>query len=206
VTARFSPPTRAGAPRDAGRDATREGRALEPVPHRIASLTRRDLGNPAAGGSEQLGHQVTLVCGGPAARRDYRVVSAGGDIGHFFLAPRALPVKSGQSTCWSRCVQRLAVSDAAVALRTDAAPCEPRAHRCVAVAFSLIRLPHAVGDWNGGRWPATAATDSPSPSRQRPLPPWKKSVWQPTASASFTTGSRSLVSYCPRRRNRCSWP
>ncbi|MFI1828702.1 glycosyltransferase family 4 protein [Streptomyces sp. NPDC020412] len=70
-------------------------------PRRIVFLSRRDLGNPAAGGSEilvdrladgltRLGHQVTLVCGGPAARRDYRVVSAGGDLGHFLRAPRAL--------------------------------------------------------------------------------------------------------------------
>ncbi|XLE00388.1 glycosyltransferase family 4 protein [Streptomyces sp. 184] len=68
---------------------------------RITFLARRDLGNPAAGGSELLvdrlaggltahGHQVTLVCGGPAAYRDYRVVSAGGDAGHFLRARRAL--------------------------------------------------------------------------------------------------------------------
>jgi glycosyltransferase involved in cell wall biosynthesis len=60
-------------------------------------LARRDLDNPAAGGSEllvdrladgltHLGHQVTLLCGGPAAYRDYRVVSAGGDLGHFLRA------------------------------------------------------------------------------------------------------------------------
>ncbi|GAA2243871.1 glycosyltransferase family 4 protein [Streptomyces amakusaensis] len=69
-------------------------------------LSRRDLGNPAAGGSEllvdrlaggltRLGHQVTLVCGGPAARRDYRVVSAGGDLGHFLRARGALARRVG---------------------------------------------------------------------------------------------------------------
>ncbi|MFD3659710.1 glycosyltransferase family 4 protein [Streptomyces sp. NPDC058659] len=68
-----------------------------PVPRRITFLARRDLANQAAGGSELLidriadgltvdGHEVTLVCGGPAAARDYRVVSAGGDASHF---PRA---------------------------------------------------------------------------------------------------------------------
>ncbi|MFW6724267.1 glycosyltransferase family 4 protein [Streptomyces sp. MAR4 CNY-716] len=78
-----------------GRDA--EGHAAR----RITFLARRDLGNPAAGGSELLvdrlaggltdhGHQVTLVCGGPAAYRDYRVVSAGGDAAHFLRARRAL--------------------------------------------------------------------------------------------------------------------
>ncbi|MFK0111933.1 glycosyltransferase family 4 protein [Streptomyces sp. NPDC091217] len=68
--------------------------AFPSAPQRIAFLARRDLGNSAAGGSELLvdgvaqgltaaGHQVTLVCGGPAAVRDYRVVSAGGDTGHY---------------------------------------------------------------------------------------------------------------------------
>lgn len=68
-------------------------------PRRIVFLARRDLGNAAAGGSELLidriadgltaqGHQVTLLCGGPAAERDYRVVSAGGDADHFLRAPR----------------------------------------------------------------------------------------------------------------------
>ncbi|MER5309478.1 glycosyltransferase family 4 protein [Streptomyces sp. NPDC002773] len=68
-----------------------------PAPRRITFLARRDLANQAAGGSELLidriadglttdGHEVTLVCGGPAASRGYRVVSAGGDASHF---PRA---------------------------------------------------------------------------------------------------------------------
>ncbi|MGW0469148.1 glycosyltransferase family 4 protein [Streptomyces sp. NPDC003027] len=68
-----------------------------PLPRRITFLARRDLANRAAGGSELLidriadgltagGHEVTLVCGGPAAPRDYRVVSAGGDAGHFLRA------------------------------------------------------------------------------------------------------------------------
>lgn len=72
-----------------------------PAPRRIVFLARRDLANPAAGGSELLvdriaqgltahGHQVSLLCGGPAAYRDYRVVSAGGDAGHFLRAKRAL--------------------------------------------------------------------------------------------------------------------
>ncbi|MFF1447274.1 glycosyltransferase family 4 protein [Streptomyces sp. NPDC058274] len=71
--------------------------ALPPHPRRIVFLARRDLDNPAAGGSEllvdrladgltQLGHQVTLLCGGPTAYRDYRVVSAGGDLGHYLRA------------------------------------------------------------------------------------------------------------------------
>lgn len=76
------------------------------TPRRIVFLARRDLGNPAAGGSELLidriaegltahGHQVTLLCGGPAAYRDYRVVSAGGDAGHFLRARRALTRQVG---------------------------------------------------------------------------------------------------------------
>ncbi|MER5459888.1 glycosyltransferase family 4 protein [Streptomyces sp. NPDC002668] len=77
-----------------------------PHPRRIVFLARRDLGNPAAGGSELLidriadgltahGHQVTLLCGGPAAFRDYRVVSAGGDAGHFLRARRAFERQVG---------------------------------------------------------------------------------------------------------------
>ncbi|MCF6524766.1 glycosyltransferase family 4 protein [Streptomyces sp. JJ36] len=76
------------------------------LPRRIVFLARRDLGNPAAGGSELLvdriadgltdhGHQVTLLCGGPAAYRDYRVVSAGGDADHFLRARRALARQVG---------------------------------------------------------------------------------------------------------------
>ncbi|WP_328946023.1 glycosyltransferase family 4 protein [Streptomyces sp. NBC_00250] len=70
---------------------------VAPVPRRITFLARRDLANRAAGGSELLidriadgltadGHDVTLLCGGPAAARDYRVVSAGGDASHFLHA------------------------------------------------------------------------------------------------------------------------
>ncbi|ARF55194.1 glycosyltransferase family 4 protein [Streptomyces gilvosporeus] len=77
-----------------------------PLPRRIVFLARRDLGNPAAGGSELLvdriadgltahGHDVTLLCGGPAAERGYRVISAGGDAGHFLRAPRELPRRIG---------------------------------------------------------------------------------------------------------------
>ncbi|MER7987174.1 glycosyltransferase family 4 protein [Streptomyces noursei] len=77
-----------------------------PLPHRIVFLARRDLGNPAAGGSELLvdriaegltghGHQVTLLCGGPASERDYRVVSAGGDASHFLRVPRQLTRAAG---------------------------------------------------------------------------------------------------------------
>ncbi|WP_405879575.1 glycosyltransferase family 4 protein [Streptomyces sp. NBC_01136] len=74
--------------------------ALPPQPRRIVFLAHRDLGNRSAGGSEilvdrladgltGLGHQVTLLCGGPAAFHDYRVVSAGGDLGHFLRARSA---------------------------------------------------------------------------------------------------------------------
>jgi glycosyltransferase involved in cell wall biosynthesis len=80
--------------------------ASPPQPRRIVFLARRDLGNPAAGGSEllvdrladgltRLGHQVTLVCGGPAAYRDYRVVSAGGDLSHHLRARSAFARQVG---------------------------------------------------------------------------------------------------------------
>ncbi|MGP3979791.1 glycosyltransferase family 4 protein [Streptomyces sp. KR80] len=79
---------------------------VPPLPRRIVFLARRDVGNPDAGGSELLvdrlagglttdGHQVTLVCGGPAANRDYRVVSAGGDASHFLRAKRAFARQIG---------------------------------------------------------------------------------------------------------------
>ncbi|MDI3408268.1 glycosyltransferase family 4 protein [Streptomyces cavernicola] len=80
--------------------------ARPPHPRRIVFLSRRDLGNEAAGGSELLvdqlaggltrsGHQVTLLCGGPAAYRDYRVVSAGGDLGHYLRARSAFARQVG---------------------------------------------------------------------------------------------------------------
>ncbi|MEV0258528.1 glycosyltransferase family 4 protein [Streptomyces sp. NPDC050732] len=92
---------RAAAPRRAERPP-----APPPQPRRIVFLAHRDLGNPAAGGSELLvdrladglsglGHQVTLLCGGPAAYRDYRVVSAGSDLGHFVRARSAFTRQVG---------------------------------------------------------------------------------------------------------------
>jgi len=77
-----------------------------PQPRRIVFLAHRDLDNPQAGGSEllvdrladgltRLGHQVTLLCGGPASYRDYRVVSAGGAYGHFLHARTAFAQQIG---------------------------------------------------------------------------------------------------------------
>ncbi|MFG2222074.1 glycosyltransferase family 4 protein [Streptomyces sp. NPDC048644] len=97
----FAPPTRAAglpAPPSPPTRTTPPPPAAA-SPRRIVFLARRDLGNPAAGGSELLvdriaegltahGHDVTLLCGGPAADRAYRVISAGGDAGHFLRAPR----------------------------------------------------------------------------------------------------------------------
>ncbi|MGW0816043.1 glycosyltransferase family 4 protein [Streptomyces viridiviolaceus] len=82
--------------------------ALPPHPRRITFLAHRDLGNPSAGGSEllvdrladgltRLGHQVTLLCGGPASFRDYRVVSAGGSYGHFLRARSAFARQVGET-------------------------------------------------------------------------------------------------------------
>ncbi|GAB3959920.1 glycosyltransferase family 4 protein [Streptomyces sparsus] len=104
------PPVAARAAAPPAQRRTAEAGGSGPVspgaPRRIVFLARRDLGNPAAGGSELLidriaagltdhGHQVTLLCGGPAAYRDYRVVSAGGDAGHFLRARRALSRQVG---------------------------------------------------------------------------------------------------------------
>ncbi|GAA5613293.1 glycosyltransferase family 1 protein [Streptomyces platensis] len=107
-----SPPPAAPAPSASGPP----GSGPPPLPRRIVFLARRDLGNPAAGGSELLvdriaeglsahGHQVTLLCGGPpsaglpgrggAPTRGYRVVSAGGDAGHFLRVPRQLARRVG---------------------------------------------------------------------------------------------------------------
>ncbi|MFE7856841.1 glycosyltransferase family 4 protein [Streptomyces sp. NPDC057403] len=82
--------------------------ALPPHPRRIVFLAHRDLDNPAAGGSELLvdrlaegltglGHQVTLICGGPAAHRDYKVVSAGGEFGHYLRARSAFARQVGET-------------------------------------------------------------------------------------------------------------
>lgn len=86
--------------------ASRHRPALPPHPRRIVFLAHRDLANPSAGGSEllvdrladgltRLGHQVTLLCGGPAAFRDYRVVSAGGAYGHYLRARSAFARQVG---------------------------------------------------------------------------------------------------------------
>ncbi|MGW0334767.1 glycosyltransferase family 4 protein [Streptomyces sp. NPDC003011] len=86
--------------------ASQHPSALPPPPRRIVFLAHRDLDNPAAGGSEllvdrladgltRLGHQVTLLCGGPASYRDYRVVSAGGEFGHFLRARSAFARQVG---------------------------------------------------------------------------------------------------------------
>ncbi|MFJ9152861.1 glycosyltransferase family 4 protein [Streptomyces sp. NPDC102270] len=82
--------------------------ALPPPPRRIVFLAHRDLDNPAAGGSEllvdrladgltRLGHQVTLLCGGPASYRGYRVVSAGGEFGHYLRARTAFARQVGET-------------------------------------------------------------------------------------------------------------
>ncbi|MEV2212324.1 glycosyltransferase family 4 protein [Streptomyces sp. NPDC050997] len=98
--------------------ASQHPSALPPPPRRIVFLAHRDLDNPAAGGSEllvdrladgltRLGHQVTLLCGGPASPtlgsaraggapvRDYRVVSAGGEFGHYLRARSAFARQVG---------------------------------------------------------------------------------------------------------------
>ncbi|MGV4923952.1 glycosyltransferase family 4 protein [Streptomyces sp. BHT-5-2] len=80
--------------------------AAPPLPRRIVFLARRDLANPAAGGSELLvdriadgltahGHDVTLLCGGQTAEHGYRVLSAGGDAGHFLRVPRQVARRTG---------------------------------------------------------------------------------------------------------------
>ncbi|WP_208026206.1 glycosyltransferase family 4 protein [Amycolatopsis acidicola] len=67
-------------------------------PRHLVLVAGRDLAHPRAGGSELLvdrlatgmadrGHSVTLLCGGPAARRTYRVVRSGGSLSQFALAP-----------------------------------------------------------------------------------------------------------------------
>ncbi|NEB02445.1 glycosyltransferase family 4 protein [Streptomyces sp. SID13726] len=106
-------PLHAGLPQPAQRHPAQHGSphhlpALPPPPRRIVFLAHRDLGNPAAGGSELLvdrlaegltglGHQVTLLCGGPAAYRDYRVVSAGGEFGHYLRARTAFTRQVGET-------------------------------------------------------------------------------------------------------------
>lgn len=98
-----------GDPRHTGHPwAPQHGPAHPPPPRRIVFLAHRDLGNPAAGGSEllvdrlaegltALGHQVTLICGGPATFRDYRVVSAGGEFGHYLRARSAFARQVGET-------------------------------------------------------------------------------------------------------------
>ncbi|ALC24674.1 glycosyltransferase family 4 protein [Streptomyces pristinaespiralis] len=79
---------------------------LSGSPRHIVFLAHRDLGNSAAGGSELLvdqlaqgltarGHRITLLCGGPAVHRSYRVVSAGGRLGHYAGARSAFARQVG---------------------------------------------------------------------------------------------------------------
>lgn len=67
---------------------------------RVVIVAGRDLSHARAGGSEVLvdnlargmaarGHEVTLLCGGPVGSRPYRVISAGGALSQFVLAPLA---------------------------------------------------------------------------------------------------------------------
>ncbi|GGP85678.1 glycosyl hydrolase [Streptomyces griseomycini] len=94
------------SPRIALPGAPQHPPALPAHPRRIVFLAHRDLGNPSAGGSEllvdrladgltRLGHQVTLLCGGPASFRDYRVVSAGGTYDHYLRARSAFARQVG---------------------------------------------------------------------------------------------------------------
>ncbi|MGW0187719.1 glycosyltransferase family 4 protein [Streptomyces sp. NPDC003362] len=98
------PPLRAALPAPPQHRPT----ALPPPPRRIVFLAHRDLGNPAAGGSEllvdrlaegltRLGHEVTLLCGGPASYRDYRVVSVGGPYDHYLRARSAFARQVGET-------------------------------------------------------------------------------------------------------------
>ena len=65
---------------------------------RIAFMSWRDLANEDAGGSEvfvdrlavgmmALGHEVTLLCGGPVGKRPYRVIDLGGTFSQYLRAP-----------------------------------------------------------------------------------------------------------------------
>lgn len=65
---------------------------------RLVAVSWRELANPSAGGAEVLldqllrglaerGHQVALVCGGPAEQRSYKVIDAGGTYAHYLWAP-----------------------------------------------------------------------------------------------------------------------
>ncbi len=68
------------------------------VPRHVVIVAGRDMANPAAGGSELLidqlasglvarGDRVTLLCGGPSAKRGYEVVRGGGNYSVYLRAP-----------------------------------------------------------------------------------------------------------------------
>lgn len=104
------PPALLDAPQHSPAHAPRPAPAPSDVPgtaRHIVFLAHRDLGNAAAGGSELLidqlaqgltdsGHRVTLLCGGPAVHRAYRVVSAGGPLGHYVGARSAFARQVGE--------------------------------------------------------------------------------------------------------------
>jgi glycosyltransferase involved in cell wall biosynthesis len=65
---------------------------------KVVAINWRDLAHPSAGGAEVVidrllkglaarGHEVSLVCGGPVAEREYEVVDAGGTFSQYLKAP-----------------------------------------------------------------------------------------------------------------------
>lgn len=206
-------PLRAAVPRDA-----QSLPALPPQPRRIVFLAHRDLGNRSAGGSEilvdrlaegltSLGHQVTLVCGGPAAYHDYRVVSAGGDLGHFLRARSAFHRQVGGC-------------DLLVEVCNGMPYLAPLWHHgptlCLVnhVHTDLWRMrfggPLAPAARIGRRlehWAlaARSAAICWSPSRRRRPTRCARSGCSGSASGSCTTGSRSRAPAPSARPSRCSW-
>lgn len=88
-----SPASTTGPDRFGGPESASPARA-----RRIVFVAWRELANPKAGGSEVLvdrlaagmtarGDQVSLLCGGPTASREYSVVRSGGSYSQFLMAP-----------------------------------------------------------------------------------------------------------------------
>ena len=161
-----------------------------------------------AEGLTRLGHQVTLLCGGPAAvpRLPRRV---GG------RRPRSLPARpiarstarSATATCWSRSAtacrtwRRCGTAGRPCAWSTT---CTPTCGGCGS-ADRWPRPPGSAEDSNTGRWPAHSAATCWSPSPRRRHTRCARSASSATASGSSTTASRSPARRPSARRSRCSW-
>ncbi len=189
-----------------------------PHPRRIVFLAHRELGSPSAGGSELLvdrladglsrqGHEVTLLCGGPAAFRDYRVVSAGGPYDHYLRARSAFARQVGDcdllvevcngmpyfAPLWHRGPTLCLVNH----VHTDLWP--------MRFGGPLAPPRGSAGSWSTGPSPGRTGTAWSSRCPRPRRTPSSASACRGSGSAWCTTGSPSRARAPNAPPNRSSW-